>query len=30
MPEFEQVIVKALPEFNRIRVPEVEATIKEV
>ena len=30
MSEFEQILVEALPEFNRIRVPEVEATIKEV
>ncbi len=25
----EEILVKALPEFNRIRVPEVEATLKE-
>jgi superoxide reductase len=30
MTEFEQTLVEALPEFNRIRVPEVEATVKEV
>lgn len=30
MPEFEQVLTDALPEFNRIRVPEVAATVKEV
>ena len=30
MPEFEGILVEALPEFNRIRVPEVEATVKEV
>jgi hypothetical protein len=30
MPEFESILTEALPEFNRIRVPEVEATVKEV
>ena len=30
MPEFEQILTDALPEFNRIRVPEVEATVKEI
>jgi hypothetical protein len=30
MPEVKKILEVALPEFNRIRVPEIEATLKEV
>ena len=30
MPDVERILKVAIPEFNRIRVPEVEATPKEI